>query len=113
MKSNDAAANAIKKAIEAKDYATIETKTKDIMGNMDKVLDYFPKGSTSEKSRAKPEIWEKWDEFNKNPAKVKKAAGDLADAAKAKDEQAVAERYKALGNACNDCHKTFRGPRKG
>jgi cytochrome c556 len=111
MKSNGAAAKAIKGAVETKDYATIETKAKDIMGNMDKVLDLFPKDSTSEKSRALPAIWEKWDEFSKNPGKVKKAASDLADAAKAKDEK-IGEKVKALGDACGGCHKNFRAEEK-
>lgn len=111
MKGNSAAAKAIKGAVETKDYATIETKAKDIMGNMDKVLDLFPKGSTSEKSRALPAIWDKWDEFSKNPGKVKKAASDLADAAKAKDEK-IGEKVKALGDACGGCHKNFRAEEK-
>ena len=112
MKSNSAAAKAIKKGVEEKDYATIETKTKDIMGNMDQVLDLFPPGSTSEKSRALPAIWEKWDEFSKNPGKVKKAAGELAEAAKAKDDAAVGVKVKALGDACGGCHKAFRAEEK-
>jgi cytochrome c556 len=111
MKDTSAAAKAIKGAVETKDYATIETKAKDIMGNMDKVLDLFPKDSTSEKSRALPAIWEKWDEFSKNPGKVKKAASDLADAAKAKDEK-IGEKVKALGDACGGCHKNFRAEEK-
>lgn len=112
MKSNSATAKALKQAVADKDYATIETKVKVITGNMDRVLDLFPKGSTSEKSRAKPVIWEKWDEFSKNPAKVKKAATDLAEAAKAKDQAKVEADYKALGNACNGCHKVFRAEKK-
>lgn len=112
MKSNSAATKAIKGAVKAKDYATIETKAKDIMGNMDQVLDLFPKGSTSEKSKAKPDIWDKWDEFSKNPGKVKKAAGELAEAAKAKDDAAVGAKVKALGAACGACHKAFRAEKK-
>ncbi len=112
MKSNGAAAKAIKKGVEEKDYATVETKAKDIMGNMDKVLDLFPNGSTSEKSRALPAIWEKWDEFSKNPGKVKKAAGELAEAAKAKDDAAVGAKVKALGAACKSCHEPFRAEEK-
>ena len=112
MKSNGAAAKAIKGAIESKDYATIETKAKDIGNNMDKVNDLFPKGSTSDKSRALPAIWEKWDEFSKNPAKVKKAASDVAEAAKAKDDGALSAKVKALGEACGGCHKNFRAEEK-
>ena len=113
MESNsDAAAKAIKKAVAAKDYPTIELKAKEIMGNMDKLLDHFPKGSLSAKSRAKPEIWERWDEFSKHPGNVKKAAQDLADAAKAGDEEGVNSKVKALGAACKGCHEPFRAEKK-
>lgn len=112
MKDNGADAKAIKKGMEEKDYATVEAKAKDIGANMDKVLDLFPKGSTSEKSRALPAIWEKWDEFSKGPGKVKKAAADVADAAKAKDDAGLPAKVKALGDACGACHKNFRAEEK-
>jgi len=110
--NNDAGVKALVKAVKEKDFAEIQIRVKGIMENMDKVLDLFPKGSLSEKSRAKAEIWEKWDEFSKNPGIVKSAAQALADAAKAKDEEGVNTKLKALGNACNNCHRNFRGPRK-
>lgn len=112
---------AIKKAVAEKDYTTIEVRAKDIMGNMDKVVDHFPKGSISEKSRAKAEIWEKWDEFSKIPGRVRKVAGGLAKAAAARDEAEVQVKFKDLGSespfrsgACYECHKDFRvsPPRK-
>jgi cytochrome c556 len=56
-------------------------------------------------------IWEKWDEFSKHPAKLKKAASDLADAAKAKDEK-IGEKVKALDDARSGCHKNFRAEEK-
>src|SRR6266571_5748572 len=108
MKSNSEAAKAIKAAVESKDYATIEMKAKDIMGNAEKIPDLFPKGSTVGKTKAKPEIWEKGDEFAKNPKALAKAASELADAAKAKDDAAVGVKVKALGEACANCHKNFR-----
>jgi len=111
--NNDAVVKTIKEAAAAKDYPTIGVKAKEIMENMDKLLDLFPKGSLSEKSRAKAEIWEKWDEFSTHPGMVKKAAQALADSAQAKDEAEVKARFKALGDACNNCHRSFRGPRKG
>ena len=108
MKNNSAAAKAIKAAAESKDYATIETKAKDIMGNAEKIPSLFPKGSTVGKTKAKPEIWEKGDEFAKNPKALSKAASELADAAKAGDEAAVTAKVKALGDVCGNCHKNFR-----
>lgn len=106
---------AVKKAVQEKDYATVEVKAKDIMGKMDKYASYFVKGGTSEKSNAKAEIWEKWDEFSKLPVKVKDIAGALAKAAAAKDETEVQAQFNALGpaspfrgGACFECHKAFR-----
>jgi len=108
MKDNGAATKAIKAAVDAKDYATIEAKAKDIISNGDKVLDLFRKDRTAEKTKAKAEIWENWDEFSNNPRKVKKAAGELADAARTRDDQAITKKVKALGDACASCHKAFR-----
>ena len=61
MSSNSKDAKAIADAAKEKDYATIETKAKEIIGNLDAVVSLFPKGSTSEKSRAHPDIWVKND----------------------------------------------------
>jgi cytochrome c556 len=108
MKSNGAASKALKRAVEEKDYATVELKAKEIAGNMDKVLDLFPKGSTSEKSRSKPEIWDRWDEFSKVPAKVKVSALELGSAAAAKDEAQVRAKFETFSKACGSCHKAFR-----
>jgi len=108
MKSNSADVKAIKAAVESKDYATIETKAKDIMGTADKIPSLFPKGSTTGKTKAKPVIWEKSDEFAKNAKNLSKAAGELASAAKSKDDTAVAAKFKAVGEVCSSCHKEFR-----
>ena len=108
MKGNSAAAKAIKGAVETKDYATVEAKAKDIMGTADKIVSLFPKGSTTGKTKAKPEIWEKPDEFSKAAKNLGKAASELASAAKAGNADDVDVKVKALGEACNSCHKQFR-----
>ncbi len=91
MKGNAANAKAIKAAVESKDYASL-----------------FPKGSTAGKTKAKPEIWEKSDDFAKAAKNLNKAAGELAAAAKSGDDAAVGTKVKALGDACASCHKQFR-----
>jgi len=108
MKSNAANAKAIKAAVETKDYAAVEAKAKDIMGTADRIVSLFPKGSTEGKTKAKPEIWEKPDEFAKNAKALNKAAGELVSAAKAGNDAEVGVKVKALGEACNTCHKEFR-----
>ena len=108
MKNNAANAKAIKAAVETKDYATVEAKAKDIMGTADRIVSLFPKGSTEGKTKAKPEIWEKPDEFAKNAKALNKAAGELVSAAKTGNDADVGVKVKALGEACNTCHKEFR-----
>ena len=108
MKSQSAAAKAIKGAVEAKDYATIEAKAKDLMGTADRIPELFPKGSNTGKTKAKAEIWDKSDEFAKHSKALKKAATELADAAKSKDDAAINVKVKAIGGTCSSCHKAFR-----
>lgn len=108
MKGNGAASKAIKKAAEGKDYATVETKAKDLAGNAAKISDLFPKGSTKGKTKAMAEIWDKWDDFGKGASKLGKAAGNLAAAAAAKDDAKVQAGVKAVSGACGGCHKAFR-----
>jgi cytochrome c556 len=108
MKGNSEAAKAIKAAVESKDYSTIEMKAKDIMGTAEKIPDLFPKGSTKGKTKAKAEIWDNWDDFQKNAKNLRKATSELADAAKAKDDAAITVKVKAVSEACGTCHKAFR-----
>ena len=110
--NNEAVSKAIKKAVEEKDYATVELKAKDIMGGLETAATLFPKGSINEKSRAHPDIWVKNEEFKNKLANAIKAAGALSKAAAAKNEAEVEIKVKELGNnregACGDCHKVFR-----
>ena len=108
MKGNSADVKAIKGAVESKDYATIETKAKDIMGTADKIPSLFPKGSDKGKTKATAAIWEKSDEFAKQAKNLSKASGELVSAAKSKDDTAVAAKFKAVGEVCSSCHKEFR-----
>jgi len=108
MKNNSAASKAIKGAVEAKDYATVEAKARDIMGNAEKIVSLFPKGSDKGKTKATAAIWDKSDDFGIAAKNLNKAAGELAAAAKAKDEAAVTAKVKGVSNACGGCHKAFR-----
>jgi cytochrome c556 len=108
MKSQSAAAKEIKAAVESKNYATVEAKAKDIMGTADQIPGAFPKGSTTGKTKAKAEIWEKNEDFVKHAKALSKSAGELAAAAKAGNDADVAVKVKTMGDACGACHKAFR-----
>ena len=69
----------------------------------------FPKGS-AEGSRAKPEIWEKWDEFTATAKNAVTLAQAIASKARAGED--TAELVKGFGrSACGSCHRPFRAPK--
>jgi cytochrome c556 len=72
---------------------------------------YFPEGSGTEKSKAKPEIWQKWPEFQAAAKNLEAQAEKLRDAARAKNEQLAQDIVKDFGRtACGTCHTPFRQP---
>ena len=71
----------------------------------------FPEGSLTEKSKAKPELWQRRDEFDKAAKNLAVWSERLRDASKAKDEKAVADIMKDYGRVgCGSCHTPFRQP---
>lgn len=71
----------------------------------------FPAGSLTDKSKAKPEIWQRWGEFEASSKNMTIWSERLRDASRAKDEKAVADIMKDYGRvACGSCHTPFRVP---
>lgn len=59
-------------------------------------------------TRARPEIWEKWEEFEAKAAELEKTSAVVAKAAAEEDEIGVAEGLDPMWDACDGCHKSFR-----
>ena len=71
----------------------------------------FPAGSLTDKSKAKPEIWQKWPEFEAAAKRMVAESEKLRDAARSKDQAATEAVMKDFGrNACGSCHTPFRVP---
>jgi len=71
----------------------------------------FPEGSLTDKSNAKPDIWQKWPEFVAAAKNLENRAGTLRDQAVAKDAAAVTTTVGTFGrDACGACHTPFRVP---
>ncbi len=71
----------------------------------------FPQGSLTPKSAAKPEIWQKWDDFGKAAKNFETLAANLRDRSRAKDKAGVEAAVKEFGaKACGTCHTPFRVP---
>ena len=79
--------------------------------NSHRIPALFPSGSLTDKSKAKPEIWQKWSEFEAAAKNLGAEAEKLRDAAKAKNEQLTQDIVKNFGRqACGTCHTPFRQP---
>lgn len=71
----------------------------------------FPEGSLTDKSKAKPEVWQKRPEFEAAAKKFQTEAEKLRDAARAKNAELTQAIVKDFGrNACGQCHTPFRQP---
>ena len=71
----------------------------------------FPDGSLTDKSKAKPEIWQRWGEFEAASKNLTIWSERLRDAAKTKNDKVVGDTMKDFGRvACGSCHTPFRVP---
>jgi cytochrome c556 len=71
----------------------------------------FPEGSMTEKSKAKPEIWQKKAEFDAGAKKMEMESLKLRDTARTGDAQATNDIIKDFGRTtCGSCHTPFRVP---
>jgi cytochrome c556 len=79
--------------------------------NAEHIPSLFPEGSLTDKSKAKPEVWQKFPEFQADAQNMGTLAAQLRDAAKAKDAAKVDAMVKEFGGkACGTCHTPFRVP---
>ncbi len=76
------------------------------------ILSLFPEGSGGEKSRAKPEIWGDWANFEKAALAFQAAVPGLVPAAKSGDVVRIGAAVGAVGKTCGGCHKPYRKPKK-
>ncbi len=69
-----------------------------------KIPAVFEPTGTDAESKAKPEIWTKWDEFLANGEKLTAAATALDPTSL----EAVQAGMAGVGGACKDCHTAFQ-----
>lgn len=77
-----------------------------------KLQSWFPAGTGPDvgKTRAKPEIWQKREDFILKSGDFKQAAGDFNDAAQSGDMNRIKATFGALGKSCKACHDLYRAP---
>ena len=102
----------LKKSLEGGDVKAMVPGARAIAIHATRIPELFPKGSTGGKSRAKPEIWAKWDEFVKDAAALRTEADELGAVATGGDRAAAEAQLGKTFGACKSCHEDFREPEK-
>lgn len=105
MKLNAASLQDLQAKAKADNIEAIAVNAETIALNAMHIPLLFPPGSVPEKSRAKPEIWSKRDEFEAAAKNLQAQAEKLRDAARAKDAATTQDLVKGFPKqACGTCH---------
>ena len=71
------------------------------------LLPGFPEGSDKD-TEARPEIWERWSDFQARYRELQEQSGKLAQIAATGDEAAMKAQFGETANTCKGCHDDFR-----
>jgi cytochrome c556 len=113
MKLNGASWKDVQDKVKAGQVEAIVVNAETMAINAQHIPTLFPKGSLTDKSKAKPDIWEKFPEFEAAAKNLETKAAELRDAARAKDQAKVDALVKDFGRqACGTCHQPFRQPQQ-
>lgn len=111
MKQNADAWKNVQDNAKAGNWAAVASNADILSKNAEQIPGLFPQGSMNEKSKAKPEIWQKWSEFEASAKKMATEGAKLRDTARAGNAQGANDMIKDFGrNACGACHTPFRVP---
>jgi len=111
MKLNGASAKDMNDKLKAGQIEAMAVNAETIAINAQHIPYLFPAGSMTDKSNAKPEVWEKRADFEATAKTLQAKAEEIRDAAKAKDQAKVEALMKDFGRqTCGACHNTFRKP---
>jgi cytochrome c556 len=112
MKLNGASLKDLTDKLKAGQIEAMAVNAETLALNAQHITVLFPKGSKTDKSYAKPEIWDRWAEFEGSAKAMEKLAMAVRDAAAAKDAAATQAAMQDFGRkACGSCHTPFRTPR--
>jgi cytochrome c556 len=112
MKEQGAAMRSISEKLKAGQVQAVAADADKLESTSRRIPKLFPEGSVNAStSRAKPEIWQKWSEFEGYAKSLQTKAKQLEDTAKSGNAQATQTMAAELGKTtCGACHTAFRGP---
>ncbi|MBA3512708.1 cytochrome c [Sphingomonas sp.] len=96
----------------APDLTAVRTHAATIARLAPEVSRWFPTGTGPDvgKTRAKPEIWQKPEDFAAKTRAFQAAARSFDATARAGDVAAIKASFGELGKACKACHDPYRAP---
>jgi cytochrome c556 len=112
MKDQGAAMRSISDKLKAGQVQAVAADAQKLADTAKRIPDLFPPGSVDPtRSRAKPEIWQRWSEFEGNAKTLQTKATQLVATANSGNAQATQAAVADLGKTtCGACHDAFRGP---
>src|SRR5262245_27333435 len=112
MKEQGKAAKSISDKVKAGQTDAIGPDADTLAETSKKITALFPPGSIDPNvSRAKPEIWQKWSEFEGYAKSLETKAKQLAATSRSGAAKATTAQACELGKTtCGGCHTAFRGP---
>lgn len=112
MKEQGAAMRSIQDKLKGGQVQAVAADAQILVRTARQMPGVFPPGSLDPAtSRAKPEIWQKWAEFEGYARTLETKAAQLAATAATGNAQATEAARADLGKTtCGGCHTAFRGP---
>ncbi len=112
MKDQGAAMKSMQDKVKAGQHQAIGPDAQKLVDTSKRIPSLFPQGSLDPKiSRAKPEIWQKWPEFQGNAKTLEAKATALATTSRTGTAEVTSAALADLGKTtCTNCHNSFRGP---
>ncbi|MBM3220610.1 MAG: cytochrome c [Candidatus Rokubacteria bacterium] len=111
MKAHGENWKGVQDGAKAGNWQQVATNADAMANNAKQMPGLFPPGSMTEKSKAKPEIWQRKAEFDAAAKKMETESVRLAGTARGGNAQATGDIIKDFGrNTCGNCHTPFRVP---
>ena len=76
-----------------------------------KLKTLWPPKSGGDNTRAKEEIWENINDFDKKMLSMEAAASSLLKSLSKADVILAKNAFRGVGKTCSSCHKLYRGPK--
>jgi cytochrome c556 len=112
MKEQGAALKSVSDKLKAGQVQDVAVDARKLEDTSQQITKLFPENSVNPNiSRAKPEIWQKWSEFEGYAKSLTTKAKQLEADAKSGNPQVTQAAATDLGKTtCGACHTAFRGP---